>query len=226
MTETGFFGFLTSRLFAPYDTGGTGLFNVELERRVEIEHALVPRVVTSCIDEVERRGMNVEGIYRKSGSSGQVETICDEFERHNASSTMSNPDLDIHAVTGCLKKYIRDLPTSIVTLDVYEHLLEATCGSTVNPNPSERARITATLNALQMLPRAHTDLLECLIRHLRRVIDHEKENWMTSVNVAVVFAPSILPQVSLAQEMSDVQRKKEAVKFILDHCNDIFPDSE
>lgn len=229
MTQTGIFEFLTSRLYLPFGIGGTGstgLFGVELERRVDIEHALVPRVVTSCIDEVERRGVKVEGIYRKSGSNTQVETICDGFERHNNSSLMSDPDLDIHAVTGCLKKYIRDLPTSIITLDVYEHLLEATCGSSVNPNPSEKARITATRNALQMLPRAHADLLECLVRHLRRVVDHEKDNLMTSVNVAVVFAPSILPQMPLAQEMSDVQRKKQAVKFILDHCDDIFPDSE
>lgn len=45
---------------------------------------------------------------------------------------------------------------------------------------------------------------------------------MTSMNVAVVFAPTIMRPESLAREMTDVQKKNESMQFLVDHCQEIF----
>ncbi|KAK2784900.1 Rho-type gtpase-activating protein [Onygenales sp. PD_12] len=193
----------------------TGLFGSDLEQRIEVEKCVIPGIVTRCIEEVELRGMDAEGIYRKSGGSSQVQMIRDGFEK-SADYDISDPDLDIHAVTSALKQYFRKLPTPLITYDVYDKLLDATDIKPVS------ARIDVMQRGLQDLPRVHRDVLEFLIFHLRRVVEREKENLMTSLNVAVVFAPTILRPESLSREMNDVQKKNEALQFLVDNCQEIF----
>ncbi|OAX78808.1 hypothetical protein ACJ72_06880, partial [Emergomyces africanus] len=172
------------------------LFGSDLEQRIEMEKCVIPGIVTRCIEEVELRGMDCEGIYRKSGGSSQVQMIRDGFEK-SADYDISDPDLDIHAVTSTLKQYFRKLPTPLITYDVYDLLLDAT-----GVTPAS-ARVQVMRRGLLTLPSVHRDVLEFLIFHLRRVVEREKENLMTSLNVAVVFAPTILRPESLSREMSD-----------------------
>ncbi|EEP78782.1 conserved hypothetical protein [Uncinocarpus reesii 1704] len=192
-----------------------GLFGSDLEQRLEVEKGVIPSIVTRCIEEVELRGMDVEGIYRKSGGSSQVQMVRDGFER-SRDFDISDPDLDIHSVTSALKQYFRLLPTPLITYAVYDLLLDA---NNVQPVSS---RIDIMQHALQELPRVHRDVLEFLVFHLKRVVDRERENLMTSLNVAVVFAPTIMRPESLSREMSDVQKKNETLQFLVDNCQEIF----
>ncbi|KAK2764282.1 Rho-type gtpase-activating protein [Arachnomyces sp. PD_36] len=192
------------------------LFGTDLEQRLQYEKCVIPGIVTRCIEEVELRGMDMEGIYRKSGGSSQVQQIREGFEANPSDYDISDPDLDIHAVTSALKQYLRKLPMPLITFDVYDKLLECNGITPVS------ARITTMQCGLQGLPRVHRDLLEFLVFHLKRVVEREKENLMTSMNVAVVFAPTIMRPESLAREMTDVQKKNEAMQFLVDHCQEIF----
>lgn len=159
--------------------------------------------------------MDVEGIYRKSGGSSQVQTLREGFER-SRDYDISDPDLDIHAVTSALKQYFRMLPSPLITYEVYDLLLDAN-----NVTPVS-ARIDVMQRGLQELPRVHRDVLEFLVFHLKRVVDREKENLMTSLNIAVVFAPTIMRPESLSREMTDVQKKNETLQFLVDNCQEIF----
>lgn len=174
-------------------------------------------------------GMDIEGIYRKSGSASQVQVIRDGFERNN-DFDISDPDLDINAVTSCLKQYFRKLPTPLITFDVYNKLLEtATYHQPQDGDSNHRApqgavtyHVPTMRQAINELPPNHKDTLEVLIFHLARVIEHERENLMTSLNTAVVFAPTIMRPESLAREMSDTQAKNAAVQFLIENCQSIF----
>jgi hypothetical protein len=68
--------------------------------------------------------MDVEGIYRKSGGNTQVNQVRSGFER-TSDYDISDPDLDIHAVTSALKNYLRRLPVPLITFDLYDQFLEA-----------------------------------------------------------------------------------------------------
>lgn len=159
--------------------------------------------------------MDMEGIYRKSGASSQIQAVRDGFER-SPDYDISDPDLDIHAVTSALKQYFRKLPTPLITYNVYDKILET------NDITPDSARIEALQNCLKDLPRVHRDVLEFLMFHLKRVVKHEKENLMNSQNMAVVFAPTIMRPETLAREMTDVQRKNEALKFLIENCQEVF----
>lgn len=77
-------------------------------------------------------------------------------------------------------------------------------------------------DTIEHLPKAHRDTLEFLVFHLDRIMQHQSENLMTSNNLSVVFAPTILIPKELSQEMADVQVSREAVQFMLENCKDIF----
>ncbi|KAJ5378876.1 hypothetical protein N7509_011995 [Penicillium cosmopolitanum] len=195
---------------------GTTLFGTDLEARMEHEKSIIPAIVTRCIQEVELRGMDMEGIYRKSGAASAIQGIREGFERSPFDYDISDPDLDIHAVTSALKQYFRKLPTPLITYDVYDMIIDYA------EIPTTAARVEHLVENLKELPRVHRDVLEFLIFHLKRVVERQDENLMTSQNVAVVFAPTIMRPESLAREMTDVQKKNDVLKFLVENCQDIF----
>ncbi|CAG7916471.1 unnamed protein product [Penicillium olsonii] len=197
-------------------TSSSSLFGVDLEVRMEHEKSIIPFIVTRCIQEVELRGIDMEGIYRKSGAASVIQTIREGFERSPFDYDISDPDLDIHAVTSTLKQYFRKLPNPLITYEVYELVIDS---GEVNP---VSARIELLQKSLLELPPVHRDVLEFLIFHLRRVVERHAENLMTFQNVAVVFAPTIMRPESLAREMTDVQKKNDVLKFLVENCHEIF----
>ena len=119
--------------------------------------------------------MDVEGVYRKSGGSGQVNAVKAGFEASD-DYDISDPELEIHAVTSCLKQYFRRLPIPLITFDVYDLLLDA---SRVE---NEADRAVRMREALGHLPRHHRNVLEFLVFHLARVTAHEKDNLVSCLH--------------------------------------------
>ena len=191
------------------------LFGSELEARCEFEKRMIPAMVTRCVEEVEARGMEVEGVYRKSGGSGQVKAVQQGFEK-DGNHDISDPDLDIHAVTSALKQYFRRLPTPLITYDVYDFLLEA--GQT-----ADKEQLAYNLRAaVAELPEHHRNCLEYLVQHLARVMAHGSDNLMTPLNLAVVFAPTIMRPISIEREMSDMSAQRIALQALLEHNEAVF----
>jgi len=95
-----------------------------LELRTAFEGAKIPMIVQKCIQEVEMRGMDYEGIYRKSGGALQMRQIQDEFERGD--DVQLGPDLDICSVTSILKQYFRNLPNPLITYELYDRFVDTT----------------------------------------------------------------------------------------------------
>ncbi|TLD38577.1 RhoGAP-domain-containing protein [Venturia nashicola] len=191
------------------------LFGQQLGLRCEFERRVIPCIVTRCIEEVELRGMDVEGVYRKSGGTGQVNQVRLGFEKDN-DYDISDPDLDIHAVTSALKQYFRKLPVPLITFDVYDDLLDA---SRLEDKEDRGLEMKAAVN---MLPKPHKDCLEFLVFHLAKVMAQEKENLMTPLNLAVVFAPTIMRPRTIEREMSDMQAQRVTVQNLLEMNQVIF----
>jgi hypothetical protein len=231
--------------------GGNILFGSELSARCAFEGRPIPHLVSICIAQVESRGLEVEGIYRKSGGAGQVKQIQAAFERDymSCAGLLSDPDTDIHAVTSALKQYFRKLPTPLITYDVYDRLLEAaqippsatpapapptpvskenptdssdaasttssetSSSSTpdVPPHDHNSAAISALRSAVHALPSAHRHVLSLLLAHLATVQRHDSTNLMTALNLAVVFAPTIMRPKSIEREMTDMAAQRQAI---------------
>lgn len=166
------------------------LFGSDLVERADYERRQIPSVVTRCIEEVELRGMDIEGIYRKTGGTGQVNLIKEGFDK-SEDYDISDPDLDITAVTSVLKQYFRKLPVPLLTFDVYDRVLESICRlymfsvlvlltNLMTAIEDNAERCTHLRNTVNMLPPKHRDCLEFLIFHLVRVAKRESENLVCS----------------------------------------------
>ena len=181
-------------------------------------------------------GMDVEGIYRKSGGNSQVNQVKSNFEG-GGDIDISDPDLDIHAVSSALKGYLRALPMPLITFSVYDQFLEA--GNMQNPEQRSKALHAA----LRELPRAHYDTLQFLVFHLSRVIQHASDNLvsvdpldscnmvtnmiqMTPLNLAVVFAPTIMRSVDINRELTDMATQRKAVEALLENHKNVFFEEE
>ncbi|KAI1172599.1 rho GTPase activator Rga [Nemania sp. FL0916] len=191
------------------------LFGSELADRADYERRQIPSVVTRCIEEVELRGMEMEGIYRKTGGNSQVKTIQEGFDK-NENFDISDADMDITAVTSVLKQYFRKLPTPLLTYSIYDRVLAT------NSLANDSEKCDHLQKVFDHLPRSHRDCLEFLMFHLSRVASRESENLMTPRNLAVVFAPTIMRDTNIEREMTDMHAKNNAVQFIIENSHNIF----
>ncbi|TGZ77253.1 RhoGAP-domain-containing protein [Ascodesmis nigricans] len=194
--------------------GGPPIFGGELDARVEYEGTSIPNVVMKCIQEVEIRGMDMEGIYRKSGGATQMREIQDQFER--GIDVQFDPELDICSVTSVLKQYFRNLPNPLITYEVYDRFIETT------GMKDKDTRVKALKDIVDDLPPSHKIVLQFVIFHLARVAGRNAENLMTTRNLSVVFAPTLIRHVSDEREMSDMHLKNSALQFLIDHNEEVF----
>ncbi|KAK9376786.1 Rho GTPase activation protein [Lipomyces chichibuensis] len=201
------------------DEPESSLFGVDIVKRTESEGRAVPFIVTRCIQEVEIRGMDYEGIYRKSGIKSQSDMIRSMFENDFDAGDDKFHELmqgDICGVTSALKQYLRHLPVPLVTYDSYSAFIA------VAEHDDFERKIYRLTQIMKSLPRAHQNCLECIVQHLSRVVSHSDKNLMTSLNLAVVFAPTLVRDYSGTREMVDAHKRNEVIRFMIENSDRIF----
>ncbi|XP_065834598.1 uncharacterized protein [Oscarella lobularis] len=151
----------------------------------------VPLVVKKCIEAVEARGLNSEGIYRLSASQTDVNQLKQLFDSAmNDYSRISLHDPlwnDINAASGCLKLFFRELPTPLFTYNCYDAFISAVSVSV--PDVDKYSRI---MEIVSRLPEKNQSVLNVLMRHLTLVAQNETINKMPVHNLAVVFGPTLI----------------------------------
>ncbi|KAF3289831.1 Rho-type gtpase-activating protein [Orbilia oligospora] len=191
------------------------LLGSELEARVAYEGRRIPQIITKCLAEVENRGLDYEGIYRKGGGASQVRMIQESFER-GEEMDLENPDVDITAVTSVLKQYFRKLPTPLITYTIYDRMVDSVKIADVEQ------RKEAVKDLINELPSLNRDILFFIINHLTKVAGFQQENLMNARNLAVVFAPSLMRDQTGELELRDTHAKNEAIQFIIENAKPIF----
>lgn len=101
-----------------------GIFGIDLTATVKANNNSIPFVITRCIDEIEARGMNQEGIYRVSGFADEIEDLKNLFDKEGDRANISGEAHNINAIAGVLKLYLRLLPVPLITFDLYANLME------------------------------------------------------------------------------------------------------
>uniref|UniRef100_A0A0K2TVS8 Active breakpoint cluster regionrelated proteinlike [Megachile rotundata] n=1 Tax=Lepeophtheirus salmonis TaxID=72036 RepID=A0A0K2TVS8_LEPSM len=165
----------------------SGLFGTSISNLSKKEKRPIPFIVTTCVREVERRGLTEVGVYRVSGSAADVSRLRKAFETNPYEAEQLLKDCDIHSVAGVLKHYLRDLPESLFTSPIYQKLFEAY----QDPDHDRRRNIYLTLFAL--IPSSpNQSCIQYLIEHMVRVSRFEAQNKMSLHNLATVFGPTML----------------------------------
>lgn len=111
------------------DESGAKLLGGDLSDRAKFEDRPIPLIIEKCIQAVEQRGMDYEGIYRKSGGAAQVRLILQSFMNGGEPIDLEDEEYinDICAVTSVLKQYFRELPNPLLPYHLYSQFIEAVC---------------------------------------------------------------------------------------------------
>ncbi|KLO12258.1 hypothetical protein SCHPADRAFT_875677 [Schizopora paradoxa] len=180
----------------------------------------VPVIVEKCIDAVDTLAMDYEGIYRKSGGSGQSKAITQLFERGNYSAfdlRDSETFNDISSVTSVMKNYFRALPNPLLTFDLHDAFVKAAGYR----EPQAKAEALTTL--VKQLPSEHFYTLGHLMLHLNRVQNNSAINKMTARNLGVVFGPTLMRSSDPSQEFTDMAGKTLAIEWLIENAPAVFP---
>lgn len=168
-------------------SGGQGLFGAPVSVTAKRESRPVPFIVTSCVREVERRGLSEVGIYRVSGSAADVTRLKRAYESNPYEAEQLLKECDVHSVAGVLKLYLRDLPESLFTTAVYRRMFEA------YHEPDQERKRHAYLSLFAQIPQSPNQAcVVFLIEHIVRVAQCEAQNKMSLHNLATVFGPTML----------------------------------
>ncbi|KAM4743062.1 uncharacterized protein arhgap32a [Anableps anableps] len=183
----------------------------------------VPQVVKSCAEFIEKNGV-VDGIYRLSGISSNIQKLRHEFDSEQI------PDLskelfrqDIHSVGSLCKLYFRELPNPLLTYQLYDRFSEAVSAAT------DEERLVKIHNVIQQLPPPHYRTLEYLMRHLSRLATFSSVTNMHTKNLAIVWAPNLLRSRQIESAcfsgtaaFMEVRIQSVVVEFILNNTESLF----
>ncbi|KAI9209041.1 Rho GTPase activation protein [Polychytrium aggregatum] len=187
------------------------LFAASLEdaaKRSGREQTGVCTVVVTCAEFIERYGMELEGIYRKSGAQSRIFMYEQSFESgENVTFNGEGP----HTVAGVMKLFLRKIPGSLLGSNQLRDELTAliTAGSS-NPSDPRLVNLFRT-TLIEALPsRAHVETVKYVFRHFRAVSQRSSVNLMTPNNLAL----SIFPLQAAVAE------------FIIQNCPLLFPEDK
>ncbi|XP_061575544.1 rho GTPase-activating protein 32 isoform X2 [Cololabis saira] len=199
------------------------VFGCDLGEHLHNSGLEVPQVVKCCADFIEKNGV-VDGIYRLSGISSNIQKLRHEFDSEQI------PDLskdtfrqDIHSVGSLCKLYFRELPNPLLTYQLYERFSEAVSAAT------DEERLVKIHNVIQQLPPPHYRTLEFLMRHLSRLATFSSITNMHTKNLAIVWAPNLLRSKQIESAcfsgtaaFMEVRIQSVVVEFILNNTETLF----
>ncbi|KAG2237536.1 hypothetical protein BDF21DRAFT_386678 [Thamnidium elegans] len=194
------------------------LFGNDLADQAHYEDRTVPSIIAHCISAVEKRGMDYEGIYRKSGGAAQMRLVRQAFDAEDPLDLEEEePINDICAITSVLKQYLRELPNPVLPFNLYSQFIEAV---SVNVGQEKTDKF---FELLSQLPKVNYDTLRLLIRHLSSVQQRHSENLMTTRNLAMVFGPTLMRDVEATRDLIDMSYKNAVIEFLIVESHDLLP---
>uniref|UniRef100_F7HP71 Rho GTPase activating protein 9 n=3 Tax=Macaca TaxID=9539 RepID=F7HP71_MACMU len=212
------------------------VFGCQLESLCQREGDTVPSFVRLCIAAVDKRGLDVDGIYRVSGNLAVVQKLRFLVDRERAVTSdgryvfpeqpgqEGRLDLDstewddIHVVTGALKLFLRELPQPLVPPLLLPHFRAALALS-----ESEQC-LSQIQELIGSMPKPNRDTLRYLLEHLCRVIAHSDKNRMTPHNLGIVFGPTLFrPEQETSDPAAHALYPGQLVQLMLTNFTSLFP---
>uniref|UniRef100_A0A1A8HQX1 Myosin IXa-like 1 n=1 Tax=Nothobranchius kuhntae TaxID=321403 RepID=A0A1A8HQX1_NOTKU len=184
-------------------------FGVEVSR-LTTEERTVPLVVEKLINYIEMHGLYTEGIYRKPGAANKIKEL--KLALDTDVENMNLDDYNIHVIASVFKQWLRDLPSPLMTFELYEEFIRAM------GLQDQKEKIRGVYSVIDQLSRTHLNTLERLIFHLVRISLQEETNRMSANALAIVFAPCILrcpDTTDPLQSVQDISKTTACVELVI-----------
>ncbi|KAI9798615.1 MAG: hypothetical protein M1825_005313 [Sarcosagium campestre] len=196
------------------------VFGVSLQQLFDRDESAVPLIVYQCLQAIDLYGLEVEGIYRLSGTATHIQHIKAVFDNDASRVDFRNPEHffhDVNSVAGVLKQFFRDLPDPLLTTEYYPALIEA---ARIDDDIIRRDSLHAVINNL---PDPNYATLRALALHLHRVQQHSSTNRMNAGNLAICLGPTLMGS-NTGPNIADAGFQVRVIDTILKNTYQIFED--
>uniref|UniRef100_A0A0N5AVU0 Rho-GAP domain-containing protein n=1 Tax=Syphacia muris TaxID=451379 RepID=A0A0N5AVU0_9BILA len=201
------------------------IFGVSLNTHLSGINRQFPLILECCIDELQRHGLRVRGIYRTCGVKSKVEQICEEFEKAKSQKDVDLTSYHPMNIASVVKLYLRQLPQPLLTQELYNDWMSLAGKNLTEPEPDIVEKIK---DLLEKLPPYNYATLKYLILHLNRVTWFEMDNLMTASNLGAVISPSLIwkhpssPYSNDSSFFTDAHLMSKAVELLIKLAFEIF----
>ncbi|KJH45637.1 RhoGAP domain protein [Dictyocaulus viviparus] len=199
------------------------IFGVSLQGHLELQERSIPLIIESSIDELQKRGMRVKGIYRTCGVKSKIEEICEAFECCSQNSTVDLSHVHPMNLASVVKLYLRKLPEPLMTHELYKDWINFGIKCIDDMGETHLDELTRLVNRL---PRFNYETLKHLMLHLNRVTWFHESNLMSPSNLSTVVAPSLVWQppnsFDHTSAIIDAQHANRTVQCFITHAFLIF----
>ncbi|PAV56768.1 hypothetical protein WR25_05026 isoform C [Diploscapter pachys] len=167
-----------------------GVFGVPLSRLLQRERRDTPIVLTRLIQEIEKRGVDYNGLYILCGSVEKKRMLRDELETNPLGTELGVDSVPDTNVLACLvKDFLRELPEPLIPVQIHAMLVDAQMVALPNDASGNRQLV---LRIIDCLPAANKNCLILILDHLTTVLSAPPNNGLTSNRLNTIFAPLLM----------------------------------
>ncbi|CAH8482321.1 unnamed protein product [Heterobilharzia americana] len=147
----------------------------------------VPRIVKNICEYLLANGLSSQGIFRINGSAKLIEALKSTFQISAAEDLSSLGNVDIYALAGVLKLFLRELPEGLVS-----EKQGVKCIKVAKEYASdENMYIFKLQTVLCTLVHENYELLKYLCRFLNKIAENEPVNKMSHNSLGIIFGPCV-----------------------------------
>ncbi|CAD5114497.1 DgyrCDS3621 [Dimorphilus gyrociliatus] len=151
----------------------------------------VPLIVEKCINFISAYGLEMEGIYRHTGSIKQVDELYKQFCKDATTVHLRHESSeDCNLVVSCLKKFLRSLPISLIFFETDEVLK-------ILERPD---KLNGYKELIAKLPIVHRSTLKKFMQHLNEVARYDNINKMNIENLSTAISVSLFDHTALLND--------------------------
>ncbi|RZC37155.1 rho GTPase-activating protein 26, partial [Asbolus verrucosus] len=177
--------------------------------------------VKRCIEVLENRGLEEQGIYRVVGVTSKVNKLLNmglDRRKSDKLSSLDDPqEWETKTITSALKSYLRNLPEPLMTYKYHNGFIAAV------KNETRQMRIHDVHTLIYRLPKTNFEVLKLLIKHLSNVAAKSEKNLMTVSNLGVCFGPTLLrPEEETVASIMDLKFYNIVVEILIENYEKIF----
>ncbi|XP_018620155.1 rho GTPase-activating protein 12 isoform X1 [Scleropages formosus] len=193
------------------------VFGCHLDTLCHRENATVPSFVEKCIASVEKRGLDIDGIYRVSGNLAVIQKLRYKADHEENLDLEDGQWEEIHVITGALKLFFRELPEPLFPFSHFDGFIAAI------KLQDYSQKVSYICDLVKSLPLPNHDTMKLLFQHLRKVIEFRDVNRMSVQSVAIVFGPTLLrPETESSNITVHMVYQTQIVELILNQFEQIF----
>ncbi|XP_068165469.1 rho GTPase-activating protein 20-like isoform X2 [Antennarius striatus] len=178
----------------------------------------LPKPIMEMLSFLYSEGSWTRGIFRRPAGARAVRELRDTLDGGDFKLPLTRDH--IYIIAGVFKDFLRSIPGSLLCCELHEEWMDV-----LEEEEEEEEQVQDIKRMIDRVPKENAALLRYLLAMLHGIQGNAQENQMTSFNLSVCIAPSLLwpPTAPSSPEVEGEGTKKvcELVKFMIEHCQQI-----